>query len=105
MTQKQFYKTQAWRRARDAFIETRKALDGGMCQNCGQDLGYIVHHEVWLNDDNVNDYSISLNPRLFRYVCLDCHNKIKNPDEIPLGRVRYDEYGNVLPADTAPIKP
>ena len=24
------------------------AIDGGLCQRCGQELGYIVHHKIWL---------------------------------------------------------
>lgn len=102
MTQKQFYKSRAWKRARESFIGMRKAFDGGLCQICGTQLGKIVHHEVWLNEENVNNPDISLNPDNFRYVCQDCHNRIKNPDEQPIGRVRYSADGNVFPADLPP---
>lgn len=94
MTQKQFYKTRAWRRCRDAYISKRKALDGGLCEVCRDELGFIVHHKVWLNDVNCNDPSISLNENNLRYECLTCHNKEKNPLRAP-GRVQYGEDGSV----------
>ena len=75
MTQREFYKTQAWRRARDAYINRRIAIDGGLCEVCGQCLGKIVHHKIWLDDRNCNDPTISLADSNFRYECQDCHNK------------------------------
>ena len=96
MTQKQFYRTKAWQRARDAYIKKRKALDGGMCEVCGERLGYIVHHKMWLNDANCSDPEISLNEDNFRYECLDCHNKEKNPAEGSQGRCFYGINGEVL---------
>lgn len=80
MTQRQFYKTQAWRRTRDAYIQRRIAIDGGICEVCGRELGKVVHHKIWLNDQNVNDIRVSLNPDNLRYECQTCHNAEENPE-------------------------
>lgn len=97
MLQKDFYKTQAWRRARHAYIQGRVRLDGGLCERCGLELGRIVHHKIWLNDANCTDPEVSLNPALFEYLCQTCHNREKDPETLP-GRVRYGPDGEVLRA-------
>lgn len=96
MTQTEFYKTQAWRRTRRAFISRRLAIDGGLCQICGEQPGKIVHHVIWLDDENCNDPQISLNPELLRYECLACHNKEQDPRKARPGRCRYGANGEIL---------
>lgn len=96
MLQKEFYKTQAWRRARYAYIQHRESIDGGLCEECKEEAGRIVHHIIWLNDINCNDENISLNPDNFRYLCQECHNKQTNPLNARTGRVMYGENGEVL---------
>lgn len=96
MTQKQFYKSQAWRRARAGYISFRLAIDGGLCEVCGQELGKIVHHKIWLNDVNCNEPEISLNPKNFRYECQTCHNKERDPSVHTPGRCTFDEEGNLI---------
>lgn len=81
MTQKEFYRTQAWRRARRDYIAHRIAADGGMCEVCGQEPGRMVHHKIWLDDVNCNDPEISLNPQNFLYECQTCHNREADPGE------------------------
>lgn len=98
MTQKEFYKTVAWRRARAAYIERRMAIDGGICEVCGQQPGKVVHHyRVWLDDQNCNDPSISLNDTNFRYECQDCHNKEQDPRKPKApGRVQFTADGELV---------
>lgn len=98
MNQKQFYKTRAWRRSRDAYIEHRKSIDGGMCEVCGQELGRIVHHMIWLDDDNCNDPNISLNPNNFKYECQTCHNKEVDPRKPNTRRFTFGANGEILRA-------
>lgn len=100
MTQKQFYKTQAWRRARASYIGYRQAIDGGLCEVCGEEPGYIVHHKTWLNDINCNDPNISLNPNNFKYECQTCHNRERDPEQQAPGRVAYGPDGEVLKKGT-----
>lgn len=98
MLQREFYKTQAWRRARYAYIQGRHSVDGGLCEVCGEEPGRIVHHKIWLNDDNCNDPEISLNPSNFAYLCQTCHNKETDPRKATPGRCRYDADGNIIRA-------
>lgn len=96
LTQVQFYKTPAWRRARQAYIDQRKAIDGGLCEVCGDEPGRIVHHKIWLDDFNCNDPDISLNPDNFLYECQTCHNKETDPRKATPGRCRYGPDGEIL---------
>ena len=96
LTQKQFYKSKAWQRARWAFIQSRRAVDGGLCQVCGEEPGLIVHHKIWLDDENCNDPSISLNPEHFLYECRTCHNKERDPRKATPGRCLYGPDGEII---------
>ena len=71
------YRRARWRKCRAAFIADRFAVDGGMCQRCREDLGYIVHHTVWLTPDNIDDHDIVYNHELLEFVCQRCHNQIE----------------------------
>lgn len=98
MRQEEFYKTPAWRKARAAYIAQRKAVDGGLCEVCGDEPGRIVHHKIWLDDDNCNDPEISLNPSNFMYECQVCHNKEVDPRRKTPGRCRYGPNGEIIRA-------
>ena len=97
INQKQFYKTQAWRRARDSYIAERTAIDGGLCEACGQEPGRIVHHwRTWLDDVNCNDPEVALNPDNFMLECQTCHNQERDPRKATPGRCRYGPNGEVI---------
>lgn len=98
MRQEEFYKTPAWRKVRAAYIAQRKAVDGGLCEVCGDEPGRIVHHKIWLDDDNCNDPEISLNPSNFMYECQTCHNKEVDPRRKVPGRCRYGPNGEIIRA-------
>lgn len=71
---KAFYKSEKWKRCRNAFIQYRIMIDGGLCQECKSKPGYIVHHRVILTADNIKDPEVSLNHEQLEYVCKDCHD-------------------------------
>ena len=97
MTQKEFYRSRAWRRARADYISFRKSIDGGVCEVCQIELGKIVHHfRVWLDDINCNDPEISLNSANFRYECQTCHNQERDPRKAVAGRCRYGADGEII---------
>lgn len=96
MTQEEFYKSAPWRKARQAFIDSRLAIDGGLCQVCGEEPGKIVHHTIWLDDDNCNDPDISLNPEHFLYECQTCHNREVDPRKATRGRCLYGPNGEII---------
>lgn len=70
---KSFYNGPGWDAVRQAYIDERIQIDGGLCERCQTEQGYIVHHKVWLTPQNINDPSITLNPENFEYLCKDCH--------------------------------
>lgn len=96
VTQEEFYKSGPWKRARRAFIDSRLAIDGGLCQVCGEELGKIVHHTIWLDDENCNDPSISLNLELLKYECQTCHNREVDPRKASKGRCLYGPNGEII---------
>ncbi|WP_313413151.1 HNH endonuclease signature motif containing protein [Sedimentibacter sp.] len=71
---KRFYDSKAWKDCRESFISDRISVDGGMCQYCGEDLGYIVDHIEELTPDNINNPYITLNHDNLQYLSLKCHN-------------------------------
>lgn len=92
---KDFYKSDAWKRARKIVI----ARSNGLCERCLaaglHKPGYIVHHKTYITPGNINDPNITLNTDNLEYVCEDCHNKehkSKGPE-----RYRFDTNGNLLP--------
>lgn len=95
-----FYSGKAWLRCRAAFIAKRRAIDGGMCMDCGERLGYIAHHwPVMLTAETVNDPDIALNHENLRWVCKECHDKYPGhgvaPSLTPL--IRFDADGDPIP--------
>lgn len=94
-----FYFSQAWKRCRSAYIAERHGIDGGMCEICHDNLGYIVHHKIHITPFNMNDTNITLNTDNLQYVCHHCHdvihgyaNQQKNEN-----RITFDALGNVIP--------
>lgn len=72
---KRFYNSRTWKKCRESFISYRVSIDGGMCQMCGDELGYIVDHIEEITENNINNTEITLNHDNFQYLCLKCHNK------------------------------
>ena len=72
---KAFYKSKAWRKCREAYIAERIIIDGGVCEVCKSQPGYIVHHIVPLTQKNISNPDITLSPRNLRYDCKDCHDR------------------------------
>lgn len=57
-----------------------------------------MHHIIELTPDNINNPSISLNPRNLMLLCNDCHNKLHHRFEQG-ARSRtysYDSEGHVV---------
>ena len=71
---KEFYKSTKWLRCRNAYIQHRIMVDGGLCEECHNKPGYIVHHKEMLTANNILNPEISLNNSNLEYVCKDCHD-------------------------------
>ena len=77
----QFYKSKQWETFRHVVIAQRADEDGFVnCAICGKPIlkkyDLIVHHIEELNDLNVNDTNVSLNPDNVQCVHFKCHNQI-----------------------------
>ena len=68
-----FYKTKAWQKCRDEYF--RKV--GGLCERCkAKGLivpAEIIHHKIHIDEKNINDPSITLNPNNLEALCRVCH--------------------------------
>lgn len=71
---------------------------GNKCERCDKvivnTIEIIGHHKIELNDKNVYDHSISLNPELIELICFDCHNE--EHDRFQGGRVEPKPKGVYL---------
>lgn len=81
VTRKQFYKSKAWEDFRKIVIAERTADDGFVyCAHCGKPIvnkyDLIVHHKKELDEVNVNDVEVALNPDNVECIHFDCHNKV-----------------------------
>ena len=72
---KQFYKSEQWQKCRNAYKQNRMLIDGGLCEECHINQGYIVHHIIHLTEKNINDPQITLNANNLKYVCKECHDQ------------------------------
>lgn len=71
---KAFYKSKKWQSCRKSYIDNRITVDGGMCEECSKNPGYIVHHKIILSAENISNPEVCLNHNLLEYVCKDCHD-------------------------------
>lgn len=78
-----FYQSKAWRALLEV-IKMERVNDQGeiICAHCGEPItrkyDCIGHHVVPLNERNVNDAAVSLNPDNVVLVHHVCHNRIHN---------------------------
>lgn len=99
---KSFYKSKAWQQARSAYISKRVGIDGGMCEVCGERVGYIVHHIVELTPRNISDPAVSLSLDNLMYVCKQCHDEFDGHFQNWRARRRkcnceFTDDGQILP--------
>lgn len=83
----QFYNSKLWQDCKQQVISER-LKDGVLyCNMCGQPLyksfnpsknnnknAIVFHHKIYLNNQNVNDANISINPQNIEVLCWTCHN-------------------------------
>lgn len=104
-----FYKSDEWFELTRAIRLERANAEGlVICEHCKKPIvkayDCICHHsKTYLTEDNVNDYSVSLNPDNIMLVHHKCHNEIHNK----LGFVKkeiYLVYGAPLSGKTTYVK-
>lgn len=94
-----FYDSMQWRKCRKSFISERISIDGGLCQQCHERMGYMVHHTTMLTPDNISNPDIALNHDLLEYVCKPCHDREKGHflNKKAGLLVAFDESGQPMP--------
>lgn len=103
-TLENFYRSNEWQNLTKVLKLERVNENGELiCWHCGKPItkayDAIGHHTIFLKEDNVNNYDISLNPSLIQFVHHRCHNKIHNK----LGFVKREiflVYGSPLSGKT-----
>lgn len=78
-----FYRSDEWKKLLDNLKHERLNEDGQIiCEYCGKPIvkayDIIGHHKIELDEENVRDYNISLNPDNIALVHHSCHNRIHN---------------------------
>ena len=78
-----FYRSKKWERLISVLKLERLNEDGELiCEHCGRPIirkyDCIAHHVIELDDTNVHDPEISLNPSNIKLVHFRCHNEIHN---------------------------
>lgn len=81
ITLESFYKTPEWEKLRAQLMMERTGDDGLLiCERCGRPIlkryDCIAHHREELTEENVNDFTISLNPDNIELIHFKCHNKL-----------------------------
>lgn len=91
---KGFYKSQAWKRCREAYARSRR----GLCEVCLDRgmyrAGVIVHHREHISPENISDPAVLLDWNNLQLVCRDCHAELHSAREG--ARYRLDELGRVI---------
>lgn len=91
---KTFYNSSAWIKCREAYLQSQ----GYFCERCRTKGVYeparVVHHKIYLTEDNYKDPSISLNFDNLEALCQDCHNNEHHADHGK--RYSVDEAGNLI---------
>lgn len=83
-----FYTSKAWCKfIAQLKLERVDEIGNLICEHCGKPItrkyDCIGHHVIELTDENVNDFSVSLNPENVQLIHFSCHNKIHR---------RFDEF-------------
>ena len=101
-----FYKSDAWYNLTQ-FIKSERINENGdlICDYCGEPIvrayDCICHHVIELDEGNVNDAMISLNPDNIQLVHHKCHNRIHNKFRLDNTiRQVYLVYGSPLSGKT-----
>ena len=87
----QFYNGQDWAHCKAQVTQERLKEGALYCEHCGKIIvkgfnhnaknnkGAIVyHHKIYLNNNNVNDASIAINPSNIAILHWQCHNEVHN---------------------------
>lgn len=105
---KDFYQSKAWKQVRKNIWIKQNLL----CAECGKPVYVdglseylpkekrrtgIVHHKIWLDNNNIEDDNITLNEDNLIGICKECHEKIHHANMSCRKGLTFDEEGNIIP--------
>lgn len=97
---KSFYHSKRWLVCREGYIQNRVLIDGGLCEVCKKNLGYILHHRVLLTEQNINDPEVTLSWDNLRWECKACHDEEEDHWNDSIGkrkpRAMFDANGQPI---------
>lgn len=105
----EFYKSKQWEKFMAALKQERLNDEGFIiCAHCGEPIvkkyDCIGHHIEELTLENVNDYSISLNPDNVELIHFRCHNKAHRRFGSEGAREVYIVYGSPCSGKTTFVR-
>ena len=56
----------------------------------------IVHHKIWLDNNNIEDDNITLNEDNLIGVCKECHENIHHENKSCRKDMMFDENGYII---------
>ena len=94
---KQFYNSKEWKKIRVSVLER----DMYICQECGATDCNTVHHIKHINEHNIDNPAITLNPDNLETICHDCHDRIHQRGKYKGTKANertflYDNDGNIV---------
>jgi len=106
MERKSLYHSKAWKDIRKGYALSKHC----QCERCGryvyvdgisnylpkeQRLKSIVHHKIYLTNENYTDDSVVFNWDNLELLCIDCHNK-EHFEQSTRDGLMFDEFGNLI---------
>ena len=103
-----FYNSKLWKQVRQSVWIKQNLL----CSICGKPVYVdgiseylpkgqrrtgIVHHKIWLDNNNINDDNITINEDNLIGVCKECHEEIHHANMSCRKDLKFDEEGNIIP--------
>lgn len=90
-----FYHSKQWKATQAAYM----AMSHGICERCGR-AAKIVHHKVHINEQNINDPTVTLNFDNLEALCQECHNAEHFGNGMATAPgLEFDKDGNLITAD------
>ena len=89
---KRFYASAKWKHTQEAVMKAYNYT----CQRCGRPAK-IVHHRVWLNEQNINSSEITLGWDNLEPLCIECHTceHLQNGGDTAQG-LAFDATGHLI---------
>jgi 5-methylcytosine-specific restriction endonuclease McrA len=103
-----FYNSKLWKQVRQSVWIKQNLL----CAICGKPVYVdgiseylpkgqrrtgIVHHKIWLDNNNIEDDNITINEDNLIGVCKECHENIHHANMSCRKDMQFDEEGNIIP--------